>query len=140
LIVRFIVNVKSGKQRKKEMKEARAKRDRKKDILKSGEILKEAADGQAPCNPNNLAPYNSYGEPVFVQRGFYQDIMFQCIGCGVKEVWKSTQQKWWYEIAKGHVDTTAIRCRSCRKKERERKDEARRVHQKGIARENGKYT
>ena len=30
-------------------------------------------------------------------------------------------KKWWYETAKGHIDSTAIRCRRCRKIIKEQK-------------------
>lgn len=132
--------MKSGKQRKKELQAARRPRAQKQKALQGGARRGEVPEGQAPCNPGRLAPYNSYGTPAFVQRGFYQDVMFQCIDCGVEEVWRATQQKWWYEVAKGHVDTTANRCRPCRRKERERKDEARRVHLEGLARKQERRT
>jgi hypothetical protein len=132
--------VKSGKQRKKELQVARRRRAQKQKALQAGARRGEVMGGQAPCNPDRLAPYNSYGTPAFVQRGYYQDLMFQCIDCGVEEVWRATQQKWWYEVAKGYVDTTANRCRPCRRKERQRKDEARRVHVEGLARKQERRT
>jgi hypothetical protein len=52
-------------------------------------------------NREALAPYNSYGEPDFVTRGYYVDRTFQCACCGTEETWRATQQKWWYEVAKG---------------------------------------
>ena len=84
------------------------------------------------CNPALLAPNNSYG-PMFVLRGYYTDTAFFCIDCGKKEIWTATRQKWWYEVAKGNVNATAQRCRTCRDTERQRKIEARRVHLEGIA-------
>jgi len=62
--------------------------------------------------------------------------IFRCADCGKEEVWTGSQQKWWYEIAKGFVYSSAVRCRACRRKERARRDEARRVHLEGIARKN----
>jgi hypothetical protein len=87
----------------------------------------------APCNPSLLAPYNSYGCPKFVERGYYVDSPFKCVDCGIDEIWRATQQKWWYEVAKGQVWTQAKRCRNCRRKERERSAESRRVHLEGVA-------
>jgi hypothetical protein len=92
-----------------------------------------------PVNPEALAPHNSYGEPGFVTRGFYTDRPFECIDCGKAEVWTAAQQKWWYEVAKGDVFTTARRCRACRRRERERRAEARRVHLEGLARKRGRH-
>jgi hypothetical protein len=79
----------------------------------------------APCNPALLAPYNSYGVPSFVERGYYQDSAFACAHCHVEQVWRAAQQKWWYEVAKGHVETRAKLCRACRAIERRRKRLAR---------------
>jgi hypothetical protein len=124
--------MKSGKQRRLELKAERQKKEVKKLSLKGGEKRKEVPSGIATCNPEKLAPYNSYGEPVFVTRGYYSDIPFQCQGCGVKEVWRATQQKWWYEVAKGNVESTATRCRLCRRKERERKACARKASEEGM--------
>ncbi|MEZ6047072.1 MAG: zinc-ribbon domain containing protein [Planctomycetaceae bacterium] len=62
------------------------------------------------------APNNSYGPPPV-----YADIHFRCRDCQSEEVWTAEQQKWYYEIAKGPIQATAVRCRECRKKERERK-------------------
>jgi hypothetical protein len=75
----------------------------------------------APCNASLLAPYNSYGVPPFVARGHYVDEPFTCAHCHVEQVWRATQQKWWYEVAKGHVEARAKLCRACRALERRRR-------------------
>ncbi len=85
-------------------------------------------------NVEKLAPSNSYGVPEFVERGYYEDVEFVCQKCGREETWTATQQKWWYEVAKGYVYSTAKLCRVCRRRERERRAEARRVHLEGLAR------
>lgn len=64
---------------------------------------------------------------------FYLDMPFVCRDCGSHELWTAKQQKWWYEIAKGSIDSVAVRCRSCRKKEQARRAEARKAHLEGIA-------
>jgi Probable zinc-ribbon domain len=87
-----------------------------------------------PVNEELLAPNNSYGAPDFVTRGFYVDRPFRCKDCGKDQVWTATQQKWWYEVVKGFAWSTAIRCRACRRKERERQANARQVHLEGTAR------
>mgnify|MGYP003502850254 CR=1 FL=1 len=51
--------------------------------------------------------------------GYYVDRAFVCRGCGQAQVWRATQQKWWYEVAKGQVYSTAVRCRLCRAKDRQ---------------------
>ncbi|HEY9601041.1 MAG TPA: zinc-ribbon domain containing protein [Allocoleopsis sp.] len=73
------------------------------------------------------------GIPDFVERGYYIDIPFTCKDCGKREVWSASQQKWWYEVAKGGVWTTARRCHPCRQRERERREIARQTHLEGLA-------
>jgi hypothetical protein len=90
--------------------------------------------GQVLVNPALLRPTNSYSIPEFVERECYVDRPFVCKDCGKAELWTATQQKWWYETAKGDVWTVAVRCRPCRRREQARKAEARRVHREGMAR------
>lgn len=123
--------MKSGKQRKAEIQQQRAARAAKA-VVNQPTAVSLPAQGTAPCNPLKLAPYNSYGQPDFVARGYYQDQPFCCKDCGKQEVWTATRQKWWYEVAQGQVFTTANRCNSCRRKERERIAEARRIQQQGM--------
>ena len=112
--------MKSNKQRRKEIKLrriARAERLKKEldrtvpphalgnpeKAIEAGFVLADAAE---------LQHNNTYGSlPTY-----YLDMPFTCVDCGSEEVWTAKQQKWWYEIAKGNISSTAIRCRSCRKK------------------------
>lgn len=64
------------------------------------------------------APNNTYSP-----RLHYEDLAFTCRDCGKREVWTAEQQQWWYEVAKGPVQSAAVRCRACR--------EARRAAAKG---------
>ena len=80
-----------------------------------------AATGDVRVNESALAPYRSYGVPAYVRAGRYTDRPFRCRDCGVEELWTARQQKWWYEVAKGYVYSTATRCRACRRRERERR-------------------
>lgn len=73
------------------------------------------------ANHEQLRHINTYGLLPY----FYVDQAFVCRDCGVEEIWRATQKKWHYEEAKGHIDAKAIRCRLCRRKERERKNVAR---------------
>lgn len=68
--------------------------------------------GAVLADQNELKHINTYGELP----AFYVDKPFVCRDCGAEEVWTAEQQKWWYEVAKGHIDSTAVRCRTCRKK------------------------
>lgn len=93
----------------------------------------DLAKRHVPVNPENLRPTNSRGTPDFVQRGYYVDMPFNCKSCGVAQMWKKTQQKWWYESAKGDVWTVAVLCRPCRRREQARRAAAREVHLAGVA-------
>ena len=90
--------------------------------------------GIVRVNAEALAPYNSYGVPTFVARGYYVDVPFTCEQCRTPQVWRAWQQKWWHEVAKGYVYSTAKLCRACRRREQSRRAEARRVHLEGLGR------
>jgi hypothetical protein len=96
--------------------------------------MREAIAKGVSVDPGQLAPDGSYSRPDFVARGYYVDKPFECQHCGEPQTWTAAQQKWWYEVAKGGVWTTARLCRPCRRRERERREEARRVHLEGLAR------
>lgn len=107
----------SGKQRRFEIKAARLKRAHRRHPLSPGAIDR--------VDVSRLAPDNSYGVPDFVRRGHYADIGFRCVDCGAEGVWSAQRQKWWYEVARGGVWTTARRCRACRAKRRAQREAAR---------------
>lgn len=71
-----------------------------------------------------LVPFSSYGPPDFHERGYYLDHPFTCEVCGREEVWSASQQKWWYEVARGSVFSVARRCRVCRHEARAYKGKA----------------
>jgi hypothetical protein len=126
--------MKSNKQRRGELRLKKWKR-----AIKRGAYERpEPSSNAVRCNAALLAPTTSYSIADFYSRGYYLDKPFTCIDCGKSEVWAATQQKWWYEIAKGDIQTTAVRCRNCRRKERERKNEARRIHLEGLERKKAK--
>lgn len=109
--------MKSGKQRRAEIKAARLRRAaRAKVAVKLCRPLKTV-----PVDPTAFAPNNSYGETDFQWRGYYQDEPFRCRDCGADCVWNAEDQKWWYEVIKGSLYTTAVRCKACRAIERQRK-------------------
>jgi len=126
--------MKSGKQRRVEIKTKR-KHKVAKIQLRNNQQERQLRPVFGPAvNEALLAPNNSYGAPDFVYRGYYVDRPFRCVDCGKEEVWTGTQQKWWYEVAKGFVYTTAVRCRLCRRTKRAQSDESRRVHLEGLER------
>lgn len=129
--------MKSNRQRRAEITGRRARKKTAAEIAKIAERRMRLLAAHVHVNTANLRPTNSFGTPVFVDRGYYENKPFQCKDCGKQEVWSATQQKWWYEVAQGDVWTTAIRCRACRKKESARRAEARKVHLEGIAQKAG---
>lgn len=126
--------MKSGKQRREELKAKRANRAEK----AKAEVVSDKIAAGVAVNVEALAPCNSYGIPDFVERGYYVDRDFVCEACGREETWTARQQKWWYEVAKGYVYSTAKLCRPCRRLERDRKAKARKVHLEGVDRKRSK--
>lgn len=59
---------------------------------------------------SKLAHINTYGDLP----EFYLDQAFTCRKCGKVEIWKATDQKWYYEETKGHIDARAVECHACR--------------------------
>jgi len=115
---------------KRGVNEAEAAQERERKEMKA---QRELGKRHILVNPANLRPTNSYGTPEFVRRGHYVDMPVNCKACGAAQVWTETQQKWWYESAKGDVWSVAVLCRPCRKREQARRAAARAVHFAGLA-------
>ncbi len=109
--------MKSNKQRRAELDAKRAARADKARLVAYPPAFDPERD--RPVNAAAFAPFNSYGEPEFLCRGYYRDQAFTCIDCGADEVWTAAQQKWWHEVAKGYVYAAACRCRPCRRKRKD---------------------
>lgn len=116
----------SGKRRRIEIHAARLRRAHRRHPLSPGAVVRVDA--------TQLAPDNSYGVPDFVRRGWYVDVSFRCVDCGAEGVWTAERQKWWYEVAKGGVWTTARRCRACRARWRAEREAARAASIAGLTR------
>ena len=99
--------------RKRREAEARENR-RREQALKNAVLVDRSA----------LPPYVGLGMPDFLERGYYLDIPFTCASCGSDENWTAAQQKWWYEVAKGSLHSSAKLCRACRRDAREHKGKA----------------
>ena len=69
--------------------------------------------GSVLVDASQLA-HRGFSWPAFMQRGYYIDTWYACVDCGKHEVWSAAQQKWWYETAKGNLDSIAVRCKPCR--------------------------
>jgi hypothetical protein len=115
--------MKSGKQRRIALdakKTARAAKSAAQRAASARATRERDAARGVPVNLDLLGPHRSYSELDFVTRGYYVDRPFECVDCGASEVWTAAQQKWWYEVAKGSLYATAVRCRACRRKHSER--------------------
>ena len=99
-------------------------------ITREAKLRCEMRKGRLPVDPQKIRAPAFLSSPWIPD--FYEDASFTCKDCGKQEVWTASQQKWWYEVAGGYIETTAIRCRACRKIEKIRKDEARKIHLEGI--------
>ena len=124
--------MKSGKQRRAELKTKRKQRKAKQQSL--------TTRPQPTPRPSERARQRRLAGPTkatarpFMLCAVTIKTHFRCQGCGKEETWTAAQQKWWYEVAKGYVYSTAKLCRPCRKKAQARRAEARRVHLEGVAR------
>lgn len=107
--------IKSNKQKRQEIKKNRQKKADKIKQIKANylpEILPYNAINAILADHEQLQHNNTYG----LLPKFYVDKPFICRDCGSSQVWTASQQKWWYEVAKGNINSTAVRCRSCRQK------------------------
>lgn len=73
--------------------------------------------GTAPADRALLARFNNTYGPL---PAFYLDRPFLCRDCGAHALWTAEQQKWWYEVAHGPIDSRAVRCLACRRAHRAR--------------------
>jgi hypothetical protein len=120
--------MKSGKQRKEEIKLKRLERLARYAEAGKHSPLAAIRLGAVAADHVQLAHNNTYG----LLPEFYLDRPFTCRDCAAQELWTARQQKWWYEIAKGPIDSRAVRCRPCRLIERARSGEARRLSLQGL--------
>lgn len=110
--------MKSNKQRRLEIKAKRRKRAEMEATYSIGRVNLSSLYS-IEANQQELLHNNTYG----LLPKFYSDKPFKCRDCGKCEIWKATSQKWWYEVAKGHIDSTAVHCRECRKTLRLKKEQ-----------------
>lgn len=122
--------MKSGRQRRAEIVERRRHRAR---VAKPASVAPWLDPDRVPsgailADQSKLLHDNTYG----ARPRYYADRSFTCIECGAHEVWTAAQQQWWYETAKGKIDSTANRCSPCRRKRRMRRSQERRIHIEGL--------
>ena len=88
-------------------------------------------DGAIVANLDQQEENNSYDV-----KPYYVDEPFTCQDCGKQEVWTAKQQQWWFEVAKGNINSQAVLCRSCRHRLRDEKA-AQKKHMEEIASKKG---
>lgn len=123
--------MKSGKQRRQEIKQRRA-HHAEQQARRAHLRTVDRPHGSVPVTWALLRPTTRYGISRFVERGYDEALPFRCKDCGKEDVW-TAEQRWWYEVAQGAVWTTAVRCRAYRQQERKRQAEAHRIHLEGMA-------
>jgi hypothetical protein len=111
---------KSGKQRRAEIQRKRLERAQKLEEASKRPDVRFNSSGQRepgvePANREILSRHNNTYGPLPER---YLDRAFMCRDCGEQQVWTAKQQKWWYEVAHGHIDSVAVRCLPCRRKQR----------------------
>ncbi len=84
-------------------------------------------DGAIVANLDEQEENNSYGV-----KPYYEDTTFTCQDCSKHEVWTAKKQQWWFEVAKGSINSQAVRCGSCRQRVRDEKD-AQKKHMAEVA-------
>ena len=72
-----------------------------------------------PADHSKLSHINTYGSLP----EFYLDKPFVCRKCGKTEIWKASDQKWYFEEAKRHIDAKAVECHDCRTLKKKTRDE-----------------
>ena len=119
--------MKSGKQRRTEIMQKRRARI---PVKESFDVYSLPVPAGAVLDDQDALSHNR--NYIFLPL-FYVDYAFNCRDCGCEQIWTGKQQKWWYEIMQGNIDSVAVRCRPCRKKEQQRKKLARDTHLSGLA-------
>lgn len=109
--------MKNNKQRRLEIK---AKRDKKAAASKasSHKELNYRPTSSVKAEHKELL-HNAYWSTLPL---LYEDKPFRCRDCGLIEVWTASSQKWRYEVAKGYIDSVAVRCKSCRAQKKNEKE------------------
>ncbi|MGI8978882.1 MAG: zinc-ribbon domain containing protein [Pirellulaceae bacterium] len=79
--------------------------------IQSEQARAAGARSRIQADLSRQAPTEAYQ----VAKLYYEDLEFTCTDCGREETWTARQQQWWYEVAKGSIYSTAVRCRACRR-------------------------
>lgn len=106
--------MKSNRQRRSEIKLGREKKRLKQEQAAARGAARQRANLGVRDVPVGHAGMGPNGEfPDHAPDGCYVDRPFRCKDCGKDEVWTATQQKWWYEVARGNPYVRRVRCTPC---------------------------
>ena len=109
----------SDKRKKEKFAEKRAQRlEKQRAEENEWRAAKNLHCRRVAADPKQQVPINSYS---LSPPTYYEDVEFTCRDCKKVEVWTAHQQKWYYEVAKGSLFATAVRCHDCRMVIREQK-------------------
>ena len=111
----------SRKTKEERLKESALNRARNLSGINTRDETAVTPPGAVMADLNELNHNNTYD----ALPRFYVDKAIICRTCGKEEVWTAGQQKWWYEVAKGNINSSAIHCRGCREKEKAGKKQVR---------------
>jgi len=111
--------MKSNKQRRAEIRTRRLERaariEAQMRVPDQRRVPLQRAPGLEPADLDVLARHNNTHGPL---PACYLDRAFTCRDCGAEGVWTAKQQKWWYEVMHGKIDSRAVRCLPCRRARR----------------------
>src|SRR5215213_1137173 len=117
----------SSKQKREQLKVARVERQAE---MKRAGVRAEIEKGRI-VHVNRSKIVSRSALPKIPE--YYRDKEFTCRDCGAREVWTAKQQQLWYEEFGGEIESTAVRCRACRRNEKARRETARKRHLEGVA-------
>ena len=109
--------MKSNKQKRLEIKAKRLRKAKKLRELDTTKNVKTLPQSAIAANHDELKHNNTYSS--FPK--YYVDVPYICRDCGSEEIWTAKQQKYWFEVIKGNINSYAVRCYKCRKKIRDEK-------------------
>lgn len=132
---------KSGKMRRQEIRQARIKNAQQNAPPTQGWPQYQIAHhhkGDPPKGAIKSNPDRLFSRSVYlIYPLYYADKAFICARCGREQLWTAKQQKWWYEIQKGEIESTAKHCRPCRQALRSEKQAAKKAHYLGLIQKYG---
>jgi hypothetical protein len=108
---------------KQKQRMAASERERRVSLLLERGWIRDAAEislDAIPVDPERINLGGSYFRPIC-----FRDQAFVCRDCGTACTWAAESQRWYFETFSAPYYEQPVRCRACRRKERERVRQAR---------------